>query len=326
MKDPVDFLEMLINVTLTLVIPNFLMLPNFLIVGAQKCGTTSLHEYLRQHPQIYLPDGKETKFFVDDERYKKGILWYEKEHFGAVRNEKAIGEIDPDYMYFEQALERMAVDLDLRSTKLIFVLRNPVDRAFSHYLMTVRRGIETLSFEEAIRVERERITKNYYSNMHFSYSSRGFYLQQIQRCLIYTGKTNMLFILSEDLKKNTMDVLTTCYNFLDVDEGVVPANIGVQHHMAKVPRSKELLQLILRETFAKKLFRFILPSGVLRKKLRAKMLELNEVKAQGIVLQDDIREVLSNKYSEDNAQLSKFIERDLSHWNYCQSEAQDNAG
>lgn len=110
------------------------MLPNFLIVGAQKCGTTSLHEYLYQHPQIYLPEGKETKFFAEDARYSKGITYYEDVCFSTYSGESAVGEVDPDYMYFEQALERIAEHLDLRTTKLIFVLRNPVDRAFSHYL------------------------------------------------------------------------------------------------------------------------------------------------------------------------------------------------
>jgi hypothetical protein len=300
------------------------MLPNFLIVGAQKCGTTSLHEYLLSHPQIYLPEGKETKFFVDDAKYEKGISWYEKEHFGAVNNEKAIGEIDPDYMYFEQAPERMAVNLDLQSTKLIFVLRNPIDRAFSHYLMTVRRGVEKLTFEEAIHVESERISKDYFSNMHFSYISRGFYLPQIQKFLEHTDKPNMLVVLSEDLRKNTMDVLTTCYRFLNVDEGVVPPDLEVQHHVAKVPRSKGLLQLILRESFAKKAFKILLPSDALRKKLKTNLLELNQTSEHGLVMQEDTRVILANKYRENNSQLAKFIGRDLSHWDYTQPVKKNN--
>jgi hypothetical protein len=196
------------------------MLPNFLVVGAQKAGTTSLHNYLCSHPDIYLPRIKETKFFVADERFAKGLHCYEADHFSAWHGEQAIGEIDPDYMYFDQALERMVVNLDLRTMKFIFVLRNPVDRAFSHYLMSVRRGVEELSFEEAAKVESERISKDYLSKMHFSYVSRGFYLPQIQRFLAYANKSSMLFILSEDLKKNTNDVLTSCYRFLEVEEAL----------------------------------------------------------------------------------------------------------
>lgn len=296
------------------------MLPNFLIVGAQKCGTTSLHEYLIQHPQIYLPECKETKFFVDDARYLKGISHYEDVCFSSYSGESAVGEIDPDYMYSEQALERMAEHLDLRTIKLIFVLRNPVDRAFSHYLMSLRRGIETLSFEKAIKVESERISKDYYSNMHFSYISRGFYLLQIQRFLAYSDKTNMMFILSDDLKKNTLDVLTTCYRFLNVAEDIIPPDLDIQHHVAKATRSKGLLQLILRESLAKKIFRILLPSDMLRKKLRKNLLELNQTSEHGLVLQEDTRLMLANMYSEANRQLAGFIERDLTHWNYLPPE------
>ena len=84
------------------------MLPNFLVVGAQKAATTSLHNYLAVHPDIYLPAQKETKFFVDDERYMRGIDYYEREHFSGWKGESAVGEVDPDYMYFEQALGRLA--------------------------------------------------------------------------------------------------------------------------------------------------------------------------------------------------------------------------
>lgn len=292
------------------------MLPNFLIVGAQKSGTTSLHEYLRHHPQIYLPEGKETKFFAEDERYAKGLAYYEEQHFSSCHGEPAVGEVDPDYMYFEQALDRMAVDLDLGTTKLIFVLRNPVDRAFSHYLMTLRRGIETFSFEEAIRQEDERISKDYYSNMHFSYIRRGYYLQQIKRFLAYTDRSNMLFILSEDLRNNTMDALTSCYRFLNIQEDVTPPDFDVQHHVAKAPRSKGLLQLILRESFAKKIFRLLLPSDFLRKKLRRNLLEMNQTSDHGLVLQEDTRLMLADTYQEHNTALAEFIGRDLSHWDY----------
>jgi Sulfotransferase domain len=292
------------------------MLPNFFVVGAQKAGTTSLHNYLYTHPEIYLPAMKETKFFVDDERYIKGISYYQAEHFSACDGKKAIGEIDPDYMYFEQALDRMASHLDLQKTKFIFVLRNPIERAFSHYLMTVRRGVEKLSFEEAIQQEGDRITRGYSARMHFSYTSRGFYLPQIQRFLGHTDKSNMLFVLSEDLKSNTMDTLTSCYRFLGISDGIVPPGLEVQHHQAKVPRSKLLLQWILRESIAKKLVRLLVPSDSMRKKLRKQLLNLNETDRHGLILRDETRTVLADRYREPNRQLGELIGRDLSHWDY----------
>ena len=99
------------------------MLPNFFVVGAQKCATTSLYYYLREHPEIYLPMDKETKFFVRDDEYIKGIKYYESEYFSDYNGEKAIGEIDPDYMYFENTLERISKHIDLRN--LINVKKEP---------------------------------------------------------------------------------------------------------------------------------------------------------------------------------------------------------
>ena len=102
------------------------MLPKFFVVGAQKAGTTTLHNLLASHPEIYLPRQKETKFFVADERYAEGLSHYETQYFAEWDGESAVGEVDPDYMYFPQALERMAVNLDLREIRFIFLLRNPV--------------------------------------------------------------------------------------------------------------------------------------------------------------------------------------------------------
>lgn len=135
------------------------MLPNFFIVGVQKAATTSLHNYLLYHPEIYLPAQKETKFFVDDKRYAKGIDYYEKTYFSDWNSQPAVGEIDPDYIYFQNALERISLHINISATKFIFIFRNPVDRAFSHYLMTYRRGFEPLSFEDATEQEPNRIKK-----------------------------------------------------------------------------------------------------------------------------------------------------------------------
>lgn len=127
--------------------------PDFFVVGTQKSATTSLHHYLSEHPDIFLPVGKETKFFADDERYKYGIEQYLTENFADTGDCHCIGEVDPDYMYFPSALERISEHFDLSTLKLVFMLRDPAKRAYSHYTMTMRHGLETLSFEEAIDAE-----------------------------------------------------------------------------------------------------------------------------------------------------------------------------
>lgn len=172
-----------------------MVLPNFIIPGAQKSGTTALRIYLAQHPEIFMAN-KEIHFFDNDENYKKGIEGYEK-FFDGWKGEKAIGEKTPNYLYYEKAPERIYKLLP--DVKLIFVLRNPVDRAYSHYRHNVRIGQETLSFEKAIEKEEERI-KNPRLKKIYSYKDRGKYIIQIKRYAEYFPKSQMLFLLAEDLK------------------------------------------------------------------------------------------------------------------------------
>jgi len=292
------------------------MLPNFFVVGAQKSGTTSLHNYLKDHPEIYLPANKETKFFVDDERYAKGIEYYESEHFSLWNREKSVGEVDPDYMYFNYCLERMSLYLNLREIKFIFILRNPVDRAFSHYLMTYRRGLETYNFEEALSCEKERINKNYRSNMHYSYFHRGLYHRQIKRFFKYTDKSYLLFLLTEELKNQPLECLEKCFKFLNVSLGYIPENIEQKYHPATVPRSVFLARLAAKDSIDRRFLRRIVPSRNLRAKIKEKFQSLIQIQNVDIVLSNKMRERLSNLYREENQRLSELIERDLDHWDY----------
>jgi len=290
------------------------MLPNFFVVGAQKAATTSLHYYLAGHPQIYLPEQKETKFFVDDERYKKGISFYENEHFRGWRGEPAIGEVDPDYMYFEQSVERMACHMDLGSKKFMFIFRDPVERAFSHYLMTYRRGLEPLSFSEAIEQEPERIKLGYDEKLHYSYVGRGYYLQQVERFLPYVNRNQMLFILSEDLKRNPEECLRIIFEFLEVSRDYVPQNIADMFHGATVPRSMALLKRINEESVIKKIVRVLIPFAELRRRLLARIVELNQTDRLSIVLEEEVRERLENIFRPENDRLAEFLGLDHDLW------------
>ena len=293
------------------------MLPNFLVVGAQKSGTTSLHNYLQTHPDVFLPAQKETKFFIEDRHYNKGIGFYESEYFSAHNGERAVGEVDPDYLYFEEALPRIAHELDTLSLKLIFILRNPAERAFSHYLMTYRRGLEPLSFEEAIEAEPERISRGYAEKMHFSYVSRGYYLRQIERFLEYMDRSQMLFLLTDDLKADPVACVQRVFSFLGVRDDFVPPNIGERFHRATVPRSVSLIRRIKGQGIEKRLVRFLIPSATLRQSLREQILRLNQTTPrEEMVLADETRKRLIDVYGSENARLSTFIGRGLDHWDY----------
>src|SRR5205085_5168685 len=141
----------------------------FLCVGTQKGGTTTLYEILKQHPDIFLPQKiKETKFFVYEEKYAKGVQWYEKEFFNEWKNQQAVGEVDPAMMFEEKSAQRIFDTLG-KEVKLVFIFRNPAARAYSHYLMSQRKGFEELSFDEALNAESDRLKNDPEKKFNYSY-------------------------------------------------------------------------------------------------------------------------------------------------------------
>lgn len=193
--------------------------PDFLIIGAQKGGTTSLFSYLRQHPGTALPERKEIHFF--DKQYQKGAAWYYN-HFPA--ENKITGEATPYYLYHPYAAERIAnICPDL---KLIVLLRNPIDRAYAHFYMEKNRNREPLpTFEEAIKAEPERLDKekkklerdpfyNSPAHQNHSYLDRGEYYSQLKKWLNHFLKERFLFLRSEEFFQHTEKVLESVFDFL----------------------------------------------------------------------------------------------------------------
>ena len=128
--------------------------PNFFVVGAQKSGTTTIHDWLDKNYKIGLPKIKETHFFRDEELFSNGIDWY-KCQYDSLSSVKIAGEVDPEYMFFPECVER--IKTFVKAPKLIFILRDPLSRAYSHYLMSVRRGYENLAYINALLAENSRL-------------------------------------------------------------------------------------------------------------------------------------------------------------------------
>ena len=294
-----------------------MILPTFFVAGCQKCATTSMHYLLTQHQKTFLPTRKESKFFVIDERYDRGLEYYSR-NFDKKNDEIAIGEVDPDYIYFKRALIRIKKHFDIHGLKFIFIFRNPVERAFSHYLMTYRRGIETKSFADAIDCEQERINVDFFSKMHFSYTDRGFYHRQLLPFMEILRPDQMLFLLTEDLKSHRDIVLKKCFEFLGVDNNFPCIETDTVYHKATIPRSNFLLNEIVRkqDTFPKKIVRLLIPKTTLRHKIRAKILESNQTSdTRKISLPKKEQLRLIALYGEENKKLATLLGRDLSHWN-----------
>jgi len=199
---------------------------DFIIIGAQRCGTTSLYNYLIAHPNISSALNKEVHFF--DIKYNKGINWYWKQ-FPSVSekvnsNEKSItGESTPYYLFHPLTAKR--VFKHLPKIKLIVLLRNPADRAYSHYSHAVRMENESLSFDQAIKKEPERlkgeeekIFQGQYSSNHqkLSYLSRGIYADQLERYLKLFKKEQMLILKSEEFFASPQQILNRVFSFLGI--------------------------------------------------------------------------------------------------------------
>lgn len=212
-------------------------LPDFLIIGAQKAGTTTLFDCLRQHPQISMPGVKEVHFF--DLNYEKGIDWYKKHFRMRIPFRRRIaGEASPYYLFHPVVPER--VSRHLPQVKLIVLLRNPIERAYSHFRHEIKHKTESLtSFEEAIKQESNRILQaeklliagqieKSSAHQSYSYISRGMYARQIERWLNNFPLSQMLFIKSEDFFSNPKNELAAIYKFLEVRE-VFPKNIIAQN-------------------------------------------------------------------------------------------------
>jgi len=199
------------------------MLPNFLIVGVMKGGTTSLFKYLALHPAVAAPLRKEIKFF--DSNYTYGLGWY-RAHFPLALGAKKgllTGEASPYYIFHPTAPER--IRLALPQAKIIVLLRNPVERAFSHYQHMARLGVEKLSFEEALDQEESRLAgevekitadARYSTALHvrYSYVARGRYLEQLKKWYALYPPEQILVLKSEDLSNTPAVIFQQTLGFL----------------------------------------------------------------------------------------------------------------
>jgi hypothetical protein len=189
-------------------------LPKFLIIGAQKSGTGALYELLRQHPQIVDRPG-EIHFF--DLHFDQGIEWYQAQFPERTQPESIRGDKSPYYLFHPLVPERAHALLP--QAKLIVLLRNPIDRAYSQYWMNVRKQRETLSFSDALKAEEQR-TAELSSPHHrvFSYLSRGLYIEQLRRWLAYYPLEQMMVISSNDFFNDPQRIVNEILMFLDLPE------------------------------------------------------------------------------------------------------------
>lgn len=222
--------------------------PNFFIVGPPKCASTSLHYYLNQHPDITLSEIKETHFFSLD--YSEGIQSYLQKHFKNA-NTKIIGEADPTYSFLFYPL--LYLKENFPDAKLLYCLRNPVERAFSGWCMREAMGVEVLSFRKALEnnaLAREKFTfKNNNSESVWineqrqiktsnkltipTYIDAGLYGEMLKFAFSLFPKEQIKVIKFKDLSSNINETLREIYDFLEVDNNVLIQDISTKNKYNK---------------------------------------------------------------------------------------------
>lgn len=269
-------------------------LPDFLIAGAAKAGTTSLYEYLRQHPDVYMSPLKEPGYYCADELTIEEAPIRTREQyealFAGVKHERAIGEATTRYLPSPNAAER--IKRDLPEARIIISLRNPADRAYSSYLGRLRGNREHRPVEEAMQPD------SYYF-------ATSLYYESLLR--FYERFRHVKVVLFDDLRADARALMRELYTFLEVDPGFVP-ELGI-HNRAAVPRSPALNAIFIRSTNA---LRRITPRFLRGRGLTPRLHPL--LLGPAAPLPPAIRKRMLDAFRDDVEKTSSLIGRDLSFW------------
>ena len=309
--------------------------PNFFIVGAAKAGTTSLYHYLAQHPAVYMSPVKEPNYFSSDidqgaireevkarikmlnvDEYIKGDMNKTMHRafitsfdqylalFRFAKNEKAIGEASASYLFSKTAATNI-FQYNLNA-KIIMVLRQPVERAYSHYLMDQRMALTNHSFEDALTEEKKHPVRNWGATS--LYLELGLYYEQVKRYLDLFPPHQILIILNEELRHSTEATMKKVYTFLNINSNF-KVSLEQDFNTAAIPRNPFVAKLITINTFRVKIRRALKHSflkGIIKNLLFTKP-------EKGEML-SETNDQLHEFYRDDIKSLEQLIDKDLSTW------------
>lgn len=296
-------------------------LPDLIIIGAAKAGTSAFYRYIEQHPQIYTSKIKEPQFFGLEGETKQfnGPPGTEPKENQAIKTieeyqalfkdapeDRCIVEASTSYLYLPQASER--IHHYIPQVKLIAVLRNPVERAFSSFLYLIRDGREPITdFSKALLAESTRIHDNW--ALLYRYQDFGFYSSQLKRYYDKFDSTQLRIFLYDDFKADPLKVMQETFSFLDLDSTFKP-DMSRKFNVSGLPKNKLLHKLIVEQNIFKSALKSILPRKY-RSSLKEGYYEKNLSKP---LLAEETRLQLIETFREDILKTQDLIKRDLSAW------------
>jgi hypothetical protein len=308
--------------------------PNFFVCGTVKAGTTSLYNYLQQHPEVYMSPIKEPHHFATDLRVSEFNPFYAKnlktditedlagdladinmiaaivqsrpqylELFRDVKDEKAIGEVSTSYMYSAAAANEIFKYNP--KAKIILSLRNPISRAYSHYLMNYRSGAVRGQFHDELVADINRQPKGW--GLSRLYLDHGYYYQQVKRYFDLFPREQILVLIFDELSKNPDAVMKKVYDFLGVSSDF-KSQTDVIHNKAKIPVSGMARMIINQQTIIK------IAGMLVPKKIRRYVLSKLYTSKNLPEFKPATKELLKQYYRDDIMATSQLIGRDLSNW------------
>jgi len=296
-------------------------LPNFLIVGAAKCGTSSLHNYLNQHPDIFMPSYneqgmkvKEPRFLIKDlvkDRLHNGVWSLEeyKSLFNEVKNEISIGESTVLYLYYyNEAIKNIKKYLG-DDVKIIIMLRNPTDRAYSAF-QHVSRGLkEQNSFEEALKIEKGRMNKESSLTPMVLYKEMGLYHDMVRAYKENFKHVHIIFY--EDFRDDTEGEIKKIFKFLELSLSVNIDFVSRHNVGGKRWKNEKIKHVFMKNNPLKSALKKAIPKS-LRKGVRDKLISASTDKVAP--MKENTRVKLNEFFKEDVKKLSDLLNRDLTHW------------
>lgn len=280
---------------------------DFLVIGAQKSGTTTLYKLLREHPDIYLPKEKELAFFAIEQRYQQGFDWLLEEYFSEAGPEKVWGDVSPQHMAGLFVAGRIAKQLP--AIKMVAVLRNPIYRAYSAYRMAVRRGQETRSLADIVEQTKQSTPLSIAEDefVEDDYIRNGLYGLVLDRYMQCFSPKQIHVVFMEEFENDPASTIEGIFKFLEVRSDFIPSSLGKKFHQGGAVRLRWLVSLLQvgRRLVA------MMPESI-RRRLRGKAYWINQwnIKPENSEpLAGRVKQELGKIFEADVRRLEKLINR-----------------
>jgi len=297
-------------------------IPNFIIVGFPKCGSTSLHYYLNEHPDIFMPTQKELHYFTHEilsqlnagpqdnqvNQFNVSSFSDYKKRYKNLKDEKAIGEVSPSYINYPSCIDAIKEKLGT-NIKIIVIVRDPIKRAFSNYLHLVRESREKLSFYEALEHENKRKEQNYSDFWYYSFNSK--YFDKIR---VFKDEFNdVLLVKTEDLNKQANEVLYKIYEFLEVDSSFLPKNLDKRYNPGGVFEENLITKFFFNQSKLRSFIKKVIPITPWMKHIKQKM--IGKYKKTTPAIDEKSEDYLVDLLKNDVMNLNKEFHINIDDWN-----------